>query len=124
MKAKKYDYIKLCLGYPKADEWRKIIWRRWIGFKTGVSDLELFGTKSVAVYIIDVSQLVFPDQHLPPLPFSLSGVLTLNLKKKYWDQIRSGSKLEEYREIKPYWTKRLYETKKSKSVCMDFGGPL
>ena len=34
-------------------------------------------------------------------------VLHLNLKKKWFDMIASGEKKEEYREIKPYWTRRL-----------------
>ncbi len=33
-------------------------------------------------------------------------MLTLPIKKKWFDMIRSGEKKEEYREIKPYWTKR------------------
>jgi hypothetical protein len=33
--------------------------------------------------------------------------LTLPLKKKWFDMIKSGEKKEEYREIKPYWKKRL-----------------
>lgn len=33
--------------------------------------------------------------------------LHLTLKKKWFDMIKSGLKKEEYREIKPYWTKRL-----------------
>lgn len=33
--------------------------------------------------------------------------LHLNLKKKWFDMVLSGEKKEEYREIKPYWTKRL-----------------
>ncbi len=33
--------------------------------------------------------------------------LTLTLKKKWFDLIKSGVKTEEYREIKPFWTKRL-----------------
>lgn len=50
-----------------------------------------------------------------------SGYLILTLKKKWFDMIRNGIKLEEYREIKPYWTKRfgnyytlLYNTDKKK----------
>ncbi len=35
--------------------------------------------------------------------------LHLNLKKKWFDMILSGEKTEEYREIKPYWTKRFLE---------------
>lgn len=34
-------------------------------------------------------------------------ILYLTLKKKWFDMIESGIKTEEYREIKPYWTKRL-----------------
>jgi hypothetical protein len=34
-------------------------------------------------------------------------VLILFVKKKYFDQIKSGEKTEEYREIKGYWTKRI-----------------
>lgn len=37
----------------------------------------------------------------------MKNVLTLNVKKIYFDQIASGEKQFEYREIKPYWTKRL-----------------
>lgn len=33
--------------------------------------------------------------------------LTLTLKKKWFDLIKSEVKTEEYREIKPFWTKRL-----------------
>jgi len=33
-------------------------------------------------------------------------MLTLPIKKKWFDMIRSGEKKEEYREIKPYWNKR------------------
>lgn len=33
--------------------------------------------------------------------------LHLTLKKKWWNMIESGEKTEEYREIKPYWIKRL-----------------
>ncbi len=38
--------------------------------------------------------------------------LHLTLKKKWFDMIASGEKKEEYREIKPYWIKRL---------CSEFG---
>ena len=37
--------------------------------------------------------------------------LTLSLKKKWFDMIASGEKTEEYREIKPYWEKRLLDYK-------------
>ncbi len=36
-------------------------------------------------------------------------VLTLTLKKKWFDMIASGEKKEEYREIKDYWRVRLEE---------------
>jgi hypothetical protein len=35
-------------------------------------------------------------------------ILHLTLKKKWFDMIASGEKKEEYREIKPYWIKRLH----------------
>jgi len=34
-------------------------------------------------------------------------ILHLTLKKRWYGLIESGVKLEEYREIKPYWNKRL-----------------
>jgi len=37
--------------------------------------------------------------------------LHLVLKKKWFSLIESGEKLEEYREIKPYWASRLIELK-------------
>jgi len=37
-------------------------------------------------------------------------VLHMTLKKRWFDMILSGEKTEEYREIKPYWTKRLEKT--------------
>lgn len=33
--------------------------------------------------------------------------LTLNLKREYFEQIKSGIKTEEYRLCTPYWSKRL-----------------
>lgn len=38
-------------------------------------------------------------------------ILHLTLKKKWFDMIASGEKKEEYREIKPYWFKRLRNKK-------------
>lgn len=35
-------------------------------------------------------------------------VLHLTLKRQWFDMIASGEKLEEYREVKEYWTRRLY----------------
>ncbi len=39
-------------------------------------------------------------------------MLTLPIKKKWFDMILSGGKKEEYREIRPYWDTRL---------CNEFG---
>ncbi len=47
--------------------------------------------------------------------------LILNLKKTYFDQIKSGEKKYEYREIKPYWTKRL--GKKYRYIQIRLGYP-
>jgi hypothetical protein len=33
--------------------------------------------------------------------------LVLHLKKEYFDQVASGAKVEEYRLVTPYWSKRL-----------------
>ena len=37
--------------------------------------------------------------------------LHLVLKRKWWDMIECGEKKEEYREVKPYWEKRLLDYK-------------
>lgn len=34
-------------------------------------------------------------------------ILTLNLERKYFEEIKKGKKIEEYREYKEYWKKRL-----------------
>ena len=34
-------------------------------------------------------------------------MLTFNVKKEWFDKIKSGEKTHEYREAKQYWTKRL-----------------
>ena len=34
-------------------------------------------------------------------------ILYLTLKKKWYDMIDAGEKLDEYREVKDYWIKRL-----------------
>lgn len=34
-------------------------------------------------------------------------MLTLHLKKIWFDKIKSGEKTHEYREVKPYWTNRI-----------------
>ena len=38
-------------------------------------------------------------------------ILDLPLKKQWYQMIESGIKKEEYREIKPYWEKRLLDYK-------------
>lgn len=37
-------------------------------------------------------------------------ILHLTLQKKWFDMISQGVKREEYRELKPYWHKRLNKT--------------
>ena len=34
-------------------------------------------------------------------------MLIFHLKKEWYEKIKSGEKMIEYREVKPYWTKRL-----------------
>lgn len=34
-------------------------------------------------------------------------MLTFNLKKEWFEKIKNGEKTHEYREIKPYWQKRI-----------------
>jgi hypothetical protein len=41
-------------------------------------------------------------------------MLELVLKEKWYRMIESGEKTEEYRDIKPYWTKRLFDQKTGK----------
>lgn len=49
-------------------------------------------------------------------------VLTLSVKKEWFDKIVSGEKTEEYREIKPYWASRLVNQKAgSGEVCLRGG---
>ena len=36
-------------------------------------------------------------------------ILHLTLKREWFEMIESGKKLEEYRKIKPYWSKRIGE---------------
>lgn len=48
--------------------------------------------------------------------------LHLNLKGEYFDQIKSGEKLYEYREQTPYWIKRL-EGKEFNKIYIKRGYP-
>ena len=108
---KKYDYIRICLGYPELHDNSKIIWRKWNGVKKGIYETGLFGKKEV--YAIDVTELIYSDQHLAPSVF-FKDVLNLNLKREYWEKISRFEKPFEFREIKPYWTKRLFEPQPDK----------
>ena len=45
-------------------------------------------------------------------------ILHLVLKKKWYEMQERGEKTEEYREITPYWFKRLYQRKE---CCKRFG---
>ena len=45
--------------------------------------------------------------------------LVLPIKRKWFDMILAGEKTEEYREIKPYWTKRF----KTIGLLDDVGTP-
>ena len=42
-------------------------------------------------------------------------ILHLSLQAKWYDMIERGEKTEEYREIKPYWEKRLIDYKALKA---------
>ena len=47
--------------------------------------------------------------------------MTINVKKKWYDAIRNGTKDVEYREIKDYWTKRLSKIKSGDIVTFRHG---
>ncbi|MGL5658470.1 MAG: hypothetical protein ACRDDK_05265 [Cetobacterium sp.] len=49
-------------------------------------------------------------------------ILTLNLKREYFEQIKNGIKTEEYRLCTPYWQKRL-EGKTFDKVIIKLGYP-
>jgi len=40
-------------------------------------------------------------------------ILYLTIYKKWFDEILKGNKKFEYRNIKPYWTKRLFDNNKN-----------
>ena len=51
-------------------------------------------------------------------------MLTFNLKKEWFEKIKSGEKTHEYREYKPYWIKRIYgNCSKDFKVCFCLGYP-
>lgn len=41
------------------------------------------------------------------VPFNDAKILHLTLQREWFDEIAKGEKTEEYREIKPYWTRQL-----------------
>ena len=47
-------------------------------------------------------------------------VLRLNVCAKYWHQIESGQKKEEYRLFKPYWIKRLNKQYDEIHICLGY----
>lgn len=49
-------------------------------------------------------------------------MLTFNLKKEWFNKIKSGEKTHEYREVKDYWFKRLFLY--SKLICRQTMIPL
>ena len=49
-------------------------------------------------------------------------MLTFNLKKEWFEKIKSGEKTHEYREVKPYWFRRLFLY--SKELCRQTTIPL
>ena len=49
-------------------------------------------------------------------------ILTLPLKGVYFDQIKSGDKTQEYREVTPFWKKRL-ENREYDFVVLTRGYP-
>ena len=44
-------------------------------------------------------------------------ILSLVLKKKWYELIAAGEKKEEYRDVKPYWTKRIYRWADDFNTC-------
>lgn len=51
--------------------------------------------------------------------FETMKILELPLKKEWYDMIECGEKREEYREVKPYWVKRLLDYKRLKEYFID-----
>lgn len=49
-------------------------------------------------------------------------ILTLNLKRKYFEEIKSGVKTEEFREYKDFWRKRL-ENRNYDIIAIKLGYP-
>lgn len=51
-------------------------------------------------------------------------MLIFNLKKEWYEKIKSGEKKIEYREVKPYWIKRLMNAKYTSCKINFMYGPL
>ena len=47
----------------------------------------------------------------------MSNTIHLPIKRKWFDMILSGEKKEEYREVKPYWWKRLLTVPSATSIA-------
>lgn len=45
-------------------------------------------------------------------------MLIFSLKKEWYEKIKSGEKTIEYREVKPYWTRRFYNEEGGDSSAM------
>lgn len=50
-------------------------------------------------------------------------MLTFNLKKEWFEKIKSGEKRHEYRLCTPYWEKRLCKRMKDYTICFACGYP-
>ena len=50
-------------------------------------------------------------------------MLTFNVKKEWFEKIKSGEKTHEYREYKPYWEKRLCKRMEDYTICFACGYP-
>ena len=57
--------------------------------------------------IIKVCKLSKTFYNFNPLTHMSKRILILPIKRQWLDMIRAGVKMEEYREIKPYWNDRL-----------------
>ena len=50
-------------------------------------------------------------------------MLTFNVKKEWFEKIKSGEKTHEYRVYKPYWEKRLCKRMDDYTICIACGYP-
>ena len=48
-------------------------------------------------------------------------MLIFPLKKEWFEKIKNGTKTIEYREVKPYWSKRIENATKGKYHHRDYG---